>query len=178
MHILIVEDDPVFADVLGMNLEEAGHFPSIERTIGVALAELRHNDIDAGLLDIKLPDGDGTRLLRLIRKNQLPLPIFVFSGNAGIDDKINAPGAGADGYLSKPLERFELLANFDAFVRRMHGHSSATVSVGNLEVDLKRHLALIDGVQVPLTAKDFRIVEFLVLRKGLVLSNTAFLSHL
>ena len=178
MHILIVEDDPVVADVLGMTLEEAGHFPSIAHTIEVALAELRHNDIDAVLMDINLPDGDGTRLARLIRKNHLPVPILVVSGNAGIDDKINALGAGADGYLTKPFDRFELLANLDAIVRRTHGHSSATVSVGNMEVDLNRHLALIDGVQVPLTAKEFRIVEFLALRKGSVLSKTAFLSHL
>ena len=94
------------------------------------------------------------------------------------DDKIAALGAGADGYLTKPFDRFELLANLDAIIRRTHGHSSATVSVGNLEVDLNRHLALIDGEQLPLTGKEFRIVEFLALRKGSVLSKTAFLSHL
>ena len=55
MHILIVEDDPVVADVLGMTFEEAGHFPSIAHTIVVALADLRHNDIDAVLLDINHP---------------------------------------------------------------------------------------------------------------------------
>ena len=178
MHILIVEDGPFVADVLGMNLEEAGNFTSITRIIEVALAKLRHNDIYAVLLYINLPDGDGTRLARLIRKNHFPLPILVVSANASIDDKINALGAGADGYLTKPSDGFELLANLDAIVRRIHGHSSATVSVGNLEVDLNRHLALSNGVQEPLAAKKFRIVEFLALRKGLVLSNTAFLSLL
>lgn len=178
MHILVVEDDTVVADVLGMTFEEAGHFRSIAHTIVVALADLRHNDIEAVLLDINLPDGDGTMLARLIRKNHLPLPILVVSGNTGIDDKIKASVAGADRYLTKPFDRFELLANLVAIVRRTHGHSSATVSVGNLEVDLNRHLALIDGVQVPLTTKEFRIVEFLALRKGSVLSKTAFLSHL
>ena len=87
-------------------------------------------------------------------------------------------GAGADGYLTKPFDRFELLANLDAIIRRTHGHSSATVSVGNLEVDLNRHLALIGGKPLPLTGKESRIVEFLTLRKGSVLSKTAFLSHL
>ena len=65
MHILIVEDDPVVADVLGMTLEEAGHFQSTAHNIETALAELKHNAIDAVLLDINLPDGDGTRLARL-----------------------------------------------------------------------------------------------------------------
>lgn len=178
MHILIVEDDPVVADVLGMTLEEAGHFQSTAHTIEAAMAELKHNEIDAVLLDINLPDGDGTRLARLIRKNHLPMPILVVSGNAGIDDKITALGAGADGYLTKPFDRFELLANLDAIIRRTHGHSSATVVVGNMEVDLNRHLALVDGKQLPLTGKEFRIVEFLALRKGSVLSKAAFLGHL
>jgi len=178
MHILIVEDDPVVADVLGMTLEEAGHFQSTAHNIETALAELKLNAIDAVLLDLNLPDGDGTRLARLIRKNHMPVPILVVSGNSGTDDKIAALGAGADGYLTKPFDRFELLANLDAIIRRTHGHSSATVSVGNLEVDLNRHLALVDGEQLPLTGKEFRIVEFLALRKGSVLSKTAFLSHL
>ena len=100
MHILIVEDDPVVADVLGMTLEEAGHFQSTAHNIETALAELKHNTIDAVLLDINLPDGDGTRLARLIRKNHMPVPILVVSGNASTDDKIAALGAGADGYLT------------------------------------------------------------------------------
>ena len=76
MHILIVEDDPVVADVLGMTLEEAGHFQSTAHNIETALAELKHNAIDAVLLDINLTDGDRTRLARLIRKNHMPLPIL------------------------------------------------------------------------------------------------------
>ena len=64
MHILIVEDDPVVADVLGMTLEEAGHFQSTAHNIETALAELKHNTIDAVLLDINLPDGVGTRAQR------------------------------------------------------------------------------------------------------------------
>ncbi len=178
MHVLIIEDDPVVADVLGMTIEEAGHFKSTAHTIEAALTELKHNDIDAVLLDINLPDGDGTRLARLIRKNHMPMPILVVSGNAGIDDKITALGAGADGYLTKPFDRFELLANLEAIIRRTNGHSSATVSAGNLEVDLNRHLAMVNGQELPLTAKEFRIVEFLALRKGAVLSKAAFLSHL
>ena len=178
MHILIVEDDPVVADVLGITLEEAGHFQLTAHNIETALAELKHNTIDAVLLNIDLPDGDGTRLARLIRKNHMPIPILVVSGNASTDNKITALGAGADGYLTKPFDRFELLANLDAIFRRTNGHSSATVSVGNLEVDLNRHLVLVAGAQVPLTGKELRIVEFLALRKGSVLSKTAFLSHL
>ena len=78
MHILVVEDDPIVADILGMTLEEAGYFKTTANTIETALFELKHNQIDAVLLDLNLPDGDGTRLARLIRKNHMPVPILVF----------------------------------------------------------------------------------------------------
>ena len=141
MHVLIVEDDPIVADVLSMTLEGAGHFKTTANTIETALSESKHNRIDAILLDLNLPDGDGTRLARLVRKNHILVPILVISGNSGIDEKITALGAGADGYLTKPFDRYELMANLDAIMRRTHGHGSATILVGNLVVDLSRNYA-------------------------------------
>ena len=178
MHVLIVEDDPIVADVLGMTLEEAGHFKTTANTIETTLLELKHSRIDAILLDLNLPDGDGTRLARLVRKNHMLVPILVISGNSGIDEKITALGAGADGYLTKPFDRYELMANLDAIMRRTHGHGSATISVGNLIFDLSRNYAKVGEKRLDLTAKEFRIIEFLALRKGAVLSKDAFLSHL
>ena len=139
VHILFVEDDPIVAHVLGMTLEETGYFKTTADTIESALFELKHNQIDAVSLDLNLPDGDGTKLAQLISKNHMPVPILVVSGNSGIDDKITALGAGVVGYLTKPFDRCELVANLDAIIRRTHGHSSATVNVGNLMVDLSRN---------------------------------------
>ena len=139
MHFPVVENDPTVADVLGMTLEEAGYFKTTANTIETALFELKHNQIDAVLLDINLPDGDGTRLARLIRKNHMPVPILVVSGNSGIDDKITALRAGVDGYLTKPFDRYELVANRETIIRRTHDHSSVTVNAGNLIVDLSHN---------------------------------------
>ena len=150
MHILVAEDDPIVADILGMTLEEAGYFKTTANTIETALFELKHNQIDAVLLDINLPDGDGNGLARLIRKNHMPVPILVVSGNSGIDDKITALGAGADGYLTKPFDRYELVANLEAIIRQTHGHSSAAVNVGNLIVDLSRNYAKIGDTRLVL----------------------------
>ena len=174
MHILVVEDDPIVADVLGMTLEEAGYFKTTADSIESTLFELKHNQIDAVLLDLNLPDGDGTKLARLISKNHMPVPILVVSRDSGIVDQITALGAGADAYLTKPFDRYELVANLDAIIRRTHGHSSATVNVGNLMVDLSRNYAKIGDARRDLTAKEFRIIEFLGLRKGAVLSKGAF----
>lgn len=160
MHVLVVEDDPIVADVLGITLEEAGHFTTTANTIETAQAELKHNRVDAILLDLDLTDGDGTRLARLIRKNHSLVPILVISGNSGIDEKITVLGAGADGYLTKPFDQYELMANLDAIMRRTHGHGFATISVGNLVVDLSRNYAMVGETRLELTAKEFRIIEF------------------
>jgi two-component system cell cycle response regulator CtrA len=157
---------------------EAGYFETTSECIESALFELKQNQIDAVLLDLNLPDGDGTRLARLIRKNHMPVLILVVSENSGIDDKITALGAGADGYLTKPFDRYELVANLNAIIRRTSGHSSATVNVGNLMADLSRNYAKIGDAWLDLTAKELRIIKVLALQKGAVLSNDAFLKHL
>jgi two-component system cell cycle response regulator CtrA len=103
---------------------------------------------------------------------------LVISGNSSIDEKITALGAGADGYLTKPFDRYELMANLDAIMRRTLGHGSATILVGNLVVELSRNYAKAGETRLELTVKEFQIIEFLALRKGAVLSKNAFLSHL
>ena len=178
MHFPVVENDPTVADVLGMTLEEAGYFKTTANTIETALFELKHNQIDAVSLDIDLPDGDGTRLVCRIRKNHMPVPILEVSGTSGIDDKITALGAGADGYLTEPFDRYKLVANLEAIIQQTHSHIYTTVNVGNLIVDLSRNSAKIGDRRLDLTAQEFRVIKFLVLRKGAVLSKDAFLNHL
>ena len=180
MNILLVEDDPIVADALSITLEEAGYFTVIASNIHEALEELNINDFDGVLLDLKLPDGDDTRVARLVRakKERQLIPILVVSGNNSVDDRIMALGAGADGYLSKPFDRHELLAHLEAIIRRANGHSSLVISVGNLEIDLHRKIVSVDSKPVNLTRKEYEIVNLLGVRKGAVLSKTSFINHL
>jgi two-component system cell cycle response regulator CtrA len=113
-----------------------------------------------------------------VGKNHILVLILVISGSGGISEKITALGAGADGYLTKPFGRYKLIANLNAIMRRTHGHGSATISVGNLCVDLSRNYARVGETRLELTAKEFWIIEFLALRKGAVLSKDTFLNHL
>ena len=178
MHILVVEDDQIVADILGMTLEEAEYFKTTANKIETAFFELKQTQFDAVLLDINLPNGDGARLPCLIRKNYMPEPILVVSVNSGIVDKITALGAGEDGYLTKPFDHYELVANLEAIIQWTHGHSSATVNVGNLILDLIRNYPKISDTKIDPNAKEFRIIEFLASRKGAVLSEDAFMNHL
>ena len=178
MNILIVEDDPVVADAIGMILTQAGYYHVHARTIEAALRELNYSQVDAVLLDLNLPNGDETRLAQLIRKNHVPAPILVASGNSHVDDRITALGAGAEGYLAKPFDRFELLAHLEATIRRANGHSSAEILIGNMTIDIDRNLVTINDDFVPLTQKEYQIVHLLGMRKGAVLNKDAFISHI
>lgn len=180
MNILLVEDDPIVADAVSMTLEQAGYFTVASTTIHDALEELSLNEIDAVLLDLKLPDGDGTRLARLIRakKEKQLVPILVVSGNNSVDDRIMALGAGADGYLSKPFDKHELLAHLEAIIRRANGHNSLQIEVGNMMIDLQRKTVSVNGRHLALTRKEYEILNLLGVRRGAVLSKSAFISHL
>ena len=179
MNILIVEDDPIMADAISMTLTQKGYFWVIARDIETALSELKYSQIDGVLLDLNLPDGDGNRLARLIRaRYKSHIPILIVSGKNTVDDRITALGAGADSYLTKPFDKFELLANLEAIMRRANGHSSAQVAAGNLSVNLSRNTAAINGKTLSLTRKEYQILHLLLLRKGTVLSKHTFLNHL
>lgn len=178
MNILVVEDDPIIADTIGMTLAGAGYHYVHAGTIEKALAEIELMSVDAVLLDINLPDGDGTRLTRLIRRSKMSSPILFVSGNSRVDDRITALGAGADGYLTKPFDRHELLAHLEAIIRRAHGHSSAHIEVGNMTIELNRNMITIDGKFVPVTQKEYQILHLLGMRKDAILSKNTFISHI
>ena len=179
MNILIVEDDPVMADAIEMTLRDSGYYSLIAQTKESALCELKYNQIDGVLLDLNLPDGDGNRLARLIRaRHKSHIPILIVSGKNTVDDRITALGAGADGYLTKPFDKYELVANLEAIMRRAHGHASALVKAGNLTLDLSRNVTAINGKTLSLTRKEYQMLHLLLLRKGSVLSKDAFLNHL
>ena len=180
MNILVVEDDPIVAVAVAMTLEQAGYFTVPSSTIHEALEEISINEIDAVLLDLKLPDGDGTRLARLIRakKEKQLIPILVVSGNNSVDDRIMALGARADGNLTKPFDKHELLAHLEAMIRRANGHSSLQIEIGNMMIDLHRKVVNIGGKNVSLTKKEYEIANLLGVRRGAVLSKASFINHL
>ena len=105
----------------------------------------------------------------------MPVSILVISGNSRVDDGITALGAGADGYLTKPFDRHELIATLEAIIRRSNGHSSAQIEAGNMMIDLSRNVITIVGDFVALTQKEYQIVHLLCMRKGAVLSRNALL---
>lgn len=179
MNILIVEDDPIMADAISMTLSDQGFYWVVANSIESALGEMKYGQIDGVLLDLNLPDGDGNRLARLIRARlKSQVPILIVSGKNTVDDRITALGAGADGYLTKPFDRYELMAHLEAIMRRTNGHAASQIEVGNLCIDFARNMVSVAGKPVSLTRKEYQILHLLAMRKGTVLNKDAFLNHL
>lgn len=178
MNILIVEDDPIISKSLSMALSDEGHFSDICGTAEDGLIAATDNSYDAIILDINLPDSDGIRLSKTLRGSKIETPVLVVSGRTSTIDKVVALRSGADGYLTKPFDRQELVANLTAIVRRHNGHSDSVINTGPIAMNLSTRTVDVAGEKVELTGKEVQILELLTLRKGATISKIQLINHL
>jgi two-component system cell cycle response regulator CtrA len=178
VRILIIEDDEIVASTVELFLRSEG-FRTHTETLGEeALEVARHYEYDAILMDLNLPDMSGVDVLRKLRLNKVVTPVLVLSAQTDLDTKIRCLGAGADDYLVKPANHAELAARLRAVVRRAKGHAQSIIQIDDLAVNLDVKAAEIDGERVPLSAKEYQLLELLALRRGTTLTKETFLNHL
>lgn len=178
MRILIVEDDSVAAEAVELMLKNKG-FATYATDLGEDAIDLgKLYDYDLILLDLTLPDMSGYDVIRALRTAKVKTPILILTALCGIEDKVRALGLGADDYMTKPFYRDELLARISAIVRRSKGHSQSIVSAGDMTVNIDMKIVEIGGARVPLTGKEYAMLELLALRKGMTLTKEVFLNHL
>jgi len=178
MRVLLIEDDGAMARSIELMLKAQG--------FNVYTTDLGEEGIDLGklyeyeivLLDLNLPDMSGFEVLRSMRVSKVKTPILILSGVAGIENKVKGLGLGADDYLTKPFHKDELVARIHAVVRRSQGHAESTVQVADLTVNLDAKTAEIAGERVPLTGKEYQMLEYLSLRKGSTVTKDMFLGQL
>jgi two-component system KDP operon response regulator KdpE len=189
-RVLIVEDEPALLRALQINLRARGYEVTTS-TAGVqALAEAARRPPDAVLLDLGLPDLDGTDVIRELRA-WTGVPVLVLSGRTGSDDKIGALDAGADDYVSKPFSMEELVARLRALLRRdAHPSSRQVFSLGRCTIDLAARTvvrraagpgAVADGDEaaaVKLTRTEWRVLEVLLRSPGQLVSSARLLTEL
>lgn len=178
MRVLLVEDDFSVARGLALVLKSNGAVVDHTASGEEALDLCRLYDYDVVLLDLALPDVDGYEVVRRMRASRVETPVMVLSGTARSQAKVKAFGVGADDFVTKPFDKDELLARMQAVVRRSKGYSQPKLLVGNVQLNLDSREVLVDCAPVPLTGKEYAILELLVLRKGMVLTKEAFLNHL
>ncbi|GJE53206.1 Cell cycle response regulator CtrA [Methylobacterium tardum] len=178
MRVLLVEDDATVAQSIELMLKSE-NFNTYTTDLGEEGVDLgKLYDYDIILLDLNLPDMSGYEVLRSLRVAKVKTPILVLSGMSSIEDKVKGLGFGADDYLTKPFHKDELVARIYAIVRRSQGHAQSIITMGDLEIDLDEKMASVSGKRVPLTGKEYQMLELLALRKGTTLTKEMFLNHL
>src|SRR5471032_2791830 len=140
MRVLLVEDDATMAASIELMLRSES-FICDKTDLGEDGLELgKLYDYDIIILDLMLPDIDGYEVLRRLRAARVRTPILILSGLGDLNHKIKGLGFGADDFLTKPIDRRELIAHIQAVVRRANGHSESVIRTGNLLIDLSRHV--------------------------------------
>jgi len=171
MNILLIEDDAVLADGLMHTLSGSGYVVTVATTGSYAQQLLTAQDFDLIVLDLGLPDMDGLELLRKIRQRKLPLPIMILTARDSVNDRITGIQQGADDYMSKPFELKELEARIHALIRRCYGGFNDVIVLGKLTLEPRNHRLSVDGQPLALSAREYGVLEILLLQAGKVVSK-------
>jgi two-component system, cell cycle response regulator CtrA len=178
MRVLVVDDDPVSTALVKMALEGQHYVVECTDRGEDALDILKVYEFDALVLDLRLPDLDGGKVLRRLRAMGSPVPVMVVSGIDDRQARIQTLLDGADEYLVKPVDRDELVARLKVLIRRAKGHATSVIRIGRLAVDLASRTVTVEDQPLKVTAKEYGILELLALRRGTTLSKEVFLDHL
>ncbi|MCI5142186.1 MAG: DNA-binding response regulator [Candidatus Electrothrix sp. ATG1] len=177
MKVLIVEDEQRLAALLKKGLEEQSFAVDIcfDGEEGLYMAET--SPYDAVLLDVMLPKMDGFTVLDSLRKQGIEVPVLMLTARSEVENRVKGLNQGADDYIPKPFDFTELLARLTAVIRRNKGQPASTVQVADLSLDLNAKTASRDGKEISLSAKEYAVLEYLVLNRGRVISRTEFSEH-
>jgi two-component system, OmpR family, response regulator len=178
MRILVVEDDPNLNRQLVQALGDAGYVvdKAEDGEEGHYLGET--NPYDAVILDLGLPVLDGVSVLEKWRRAGRKMPVLILTARDRWSDKVSGFDAGADDYVVKPFNMEEVLARIRALVRRSAGHASAELVCGPVTLDTKGARVLVNGMAVKLTSQEYRLLEYLMMHGGKVVSRTELVEHL
>ena len=177
MRILTVEDEPDLLNGLAKALREEGYAVDAAEDGAVGLFKAESTAYDAIVLDVMLPVMDGFELLRRLRETR-KTPVLMLTARAESAARVRGLDTGADDYLPKPFDLDELLARLRALIRRAAGHATTTLVIAGVAIDFAaRRVSRADG-EVPLTAREYALLEFLAQHRGRVVSRTELYEHL
>jgi len=172
MRILVVEDEKRIADFLSRGLESGGYAVDVAGEGAAAIEMVHGTEYDLIVLDLGLPDMNGSDVLRTIR-SWSNVPVIVVSVEADEESKVRLLKLGADDYVVKPFGIAELVARCEAALRRYHkaADNDPVVRTGRLTVDLVSRAVALDGAHVTLTRKEYRLLHVLASHLGLVMTH-------
>jgi two-component system copper resistance phosphate regulon response regulator CusR len=177
VRILLVEDESRVAGFIAKGLREQAYAVDIASDGGQALYQAAVNQYDIVILDVMLPVKDGHTVCRELRASGFRTPILMLTARGAVDDRVEGLDSGADDYLPKPFDFKELLARLRALLRRSAGLRPQVLRVADLTLNTASHAATRAGKPVSLTAKEYALIEFLVLNQGRVVGREQIAQH-
>ena len=178
MRVLLVEDEPHAAQVLAKGLREQTYAVDVAADGDSAVFQVATTDYDAVILDVMLPVRDGFAVCRTIRDSGCAVPILMVTARDAVESRIQGLDSGADDYLVKPFDFGELLARLRALIRRgRQPLLPERLAIGPLVLDTRGRRARVRNRAVPLTAKEYALLEYLARRAGDVVSRGDIAEH-
>lgn len=171
MKLLVIEDSERLRRALKEGLRRSGYAvdTAADGPEGLAFAEV--NEYDVILLDIMLPGLDGLSLLKNLRRSGNRTEVLILSARDQVEDRVRGLNLGADDYMVKPFSFDELVARIQALVRRRHDVAEPGIEIGDVRVDTVKRQALRGDCPIALTPTEYRLLEYLALRRGHVISK-------
>jgi len=178
MRVLLVEDEPDAARMLAKGLREQAYAVDVAADGEAACYQAAIADYDAIVLDILLPLKDGLQVCRQLRGEGASVPILMLTARDSVEARVEGLDSGADDYLTKPFDLGELLARLRALIRRgVRPPLPECLLIGDLELDTRGHRVLKRGREVPLTAREYALLEYLARRAGEVIGRAEIAEH-
>ena len=171
MHILLVEDETKVGNALCAGLQAEGYEIVWAQTGEEGFFHASSRSFDLILLDVMLPGRDGIEVLDTLRKHGNKTPVLLLTAKDAIEDRVLGLDTGADDYLVKPFAFAELSARIRALLRRNQQEPSATVTIGQLEIDAMRRTVIREGQRIDLTVREFELLEYLARHHGRIVSR-------
>lgn len=178
MRILVVEDETLLRTQLRERLEERGYSVDTAADGDQGLFLGREYPMDLAIIDLGLPRLSGIELIRRLRALDRTFPILILTARDAWQDKVEGLESGADDYLTKPFHHAELLARINALLRRSAGHGTSVIRFNGIEIDTVSQAVQSHGEPITLTGHEYRILEYLMLHAGKVISKTELTEHI
>ena len=178
LRILVVEDNFTLANGLAAVLRGSGYAVDMVGDGTSAIAVLATERFDLVILDLNLPEHNGLEVLRIMRARQHDASVLILSARGASEDRVKGLNLGADDYMIKPFDVGELEARVRALLRRQAGQKSATVSFGEVSLDLNSRTFLAGGVAIDIPAREISLLETLFMRAGKVVAKQSIIESL
>jgi DNA-binding response OmpR family regulator len=177
MRVLVVEDERKVASFVARALRETAYAVDVAETGEKGLELAFDNAYDLVLLDIRLPGLSGIEVCQRLRREGVQTPILMLTARSLVEQRVEGLDAGADDYLTKPFALAELLARVRALIRRGFSRGGAILRYEDLELDRHRRRVQRGSLDIPLTAKEFALLEFLMLRAPEPVTRSEIIEH-